>query len=161
MSNILKDLRKAKNETQEQTAKNLELTQSNYQKYESADISSISNATLLRFADYFGVTIEYLLGREKAEAKPSGNGAKTPAYTRISAGTIIKALCALVLAFVFVFSLVTCQTTNKRLNQLRQELEEAKMKEGPKGNEGKSAYDLVLEKGYTGTLTEWLDSLFF
>ena len=61
MSNRLKKLRKAKGMTQSDLAKVLNTNQSQYGKYENGKTNlSLENAQIL--ADYFGVTLPYLLG---------------------------------------------------------------------------------------------------
>lgn len=88
MANILKELRKERNETQSEIAANLKMSQQNYQKYENADIGTIANATLVKFADYFGKSIEYMLGRTESKKK----GVKIPVYSSIPAGIPVEQL---------------------------------------------------------------------
>lgn len=64
MSNRLKVLRKEKGLTQADLAKVLNTNQSQYGKYENGKTNlSIENAKIL--AEYFGVSIPYLLGYEE------------------------------------------------------------------------------------------------
>ncbi|ORO96651.1 helix-turn-helix transcriptional regulator [Streptococcus mitis] len=64
MSNRLKKLRKEKGLTQADLAKVLNTNQSQYGKYENGKTNlSIENAKIL--AEYFGVSIPYLLGYEE------------------------------------------------------------------------------------------------
>lgn len=64
MSNRLKNLRKEKLLTQADLAKVLNTNQSQYGKYENGKTNlSIENAKIL--AEYFGVSIPYLLGYEE------------------------------------------------------------------------------------------------
>ncbi len=59
----LKPLRKAKKVTQKQMAGLMDCTEQHYQKIDYGQI--IAPATTVIFlADYFGVTADYLLGRE-------------------------------------------------------------------------------------------------
>ena len=58
----LKELRKEKKVTQIQMAAVLEMTCRNYQRYE-AGVSEPNIDGLIRIADYFGVSLDYLLGR--------------------------------------------------------------------------------------------------
>lgn len=51
------------NKTQEYIAKQTGLTQQSYRNYESG-ARQANYATLIRLADYFGVSIDYLLGRK-------------------------------------------------------------------------------------------------
>ena len=46
---------------QKQMAENLGITERNYQRYEATSNPSVK--TLIKIADYFDVTIDYLLGR--------------------------------------------------------------------------------------------------
>ena len=62
--NRLKKLRKEKGLTQQNMADMMGITMRNYQRYEYGDIN-VPAATLNFFADYFGVTADYLLGREQ------------------------------------------------------------------------------------------------
>lgn len=57
----IKELRKQKGLTQRQMAESFGITERNYQRYEATD--SPSNDTLIKLADFFGVTTDYLLGR--------------------------------------------------------------------------------------------------
>ena len=60
-SDRLKELRKLKGMTQKQMATQFEMTERNYQRLEANN--SPSNETLIKFADYFDVSTDYLLGR--------------------------------------------------------------------------------------------------
>ncbi|MCI9311540.1 MAG: helix-turn-helix transcriptional regulator [Lawsonibacter sp.] len=62
--NRLKKLRKEKGLTQQNMADMMGITMRNYQRYEYGDIN-VPATTLNFFADYFGVTTDYLLGREQ------------------------------------------------------------------------------------------------
>jgi len=57
----IKELRQEKGLTQRQMADSFGITERNYQRYEATD--SPSNDTLLKLADFFEVTTDYLLGR--------------------------------------------------------------------------------------------------
>ena len=59
----LKPLRKGEGKTQKEMAELLQVTERHYQKIEYGHIN-ISATMLLALADYFGVTTDYLLGRE-------------------------------------------------------------------------------------------------
>lgn len=65
----LREIREAKGFTQRQAALGLNLSPSLYNKYENG-LREPSNAMLPVFADFFGVTVDELLGRE-AEKKPA------------------------------------------------------------------------------------------
>lgn len=59
----LKELRKEKGFIQSQVAKDLGIKQPNYHQWES-EKRSPSGKTLIRLADYFEVSIDYLVGRK-------------------------------------------------------------------------------------------------
>ncbi|KSU30842.1 transcriptional regulator Cro/CI family [Lactococcus lactis subsp. lactis] len=63
----LKELRKGKGLTQQKVADSLNISQPNYRRWESGERSP-SVETLIMLADYFDVSIDYLLGR-KSERK--------------------------------------------------------------------------------------------
>lgn len=58
----LKYLRKQKNITQLKLALDLEMSQNSISRYETGEREA-DYATLIRFADYFNVSIDYLLER--------------------------------------------------------------------------------------------------
>lgn len=58
----LKLLRKQKNISQLKLAMDLDLTQNSISRYETGEREA-DYATLIRFADYFNVSIDYLLER--------------------------------------------------------------------------------------------------
>jgi len=60
-SERLKALRKERGYTQKQTAEGASLTEQQYQKYEYGSKPAYDN--LLALADYFDVSIDYLVGR--------------------------------------------------------------------------------------------------
>lgn len=62
--NRIKELRKEKNITQVRLAKCLNIAQPTLSGYETGNFQP-DNETLLKIADFFGVTIDYLLGREE------------------------------------------------------------------------------------------------
>ena len=65
VNEILKQLRQKKNLTQAEAALKLDVSLSSYQKYER-DKNSVmpSIDVLLRLADFYNVSLDYLLGRE-------------------------------------------------------------------------------------------------
>lgn len=63
MKEQLQKLRKSKNLTQEDVASVIGVKLSTYQKYER-DVIAPSYSTLIKLADFYGVTTDYLLGRE-------------------------------------------------------------------------------------------------
>lgn len=58
----LKELRKGEHKKQAEMAEILGITSSHYQKIEYGQIN-VSATQLMLLADYFGVTVDYLLGR--------------------------------------------------------------------------------------------------
>ena len=62
----LKELRKSKGLTQKDMADLMGMTDRNYQRFEYGKVN-VTAKTLIFLADYFGVTTDYLLGREKGE----------------------------------------------------------------------------------------------
>ena len=62
----IKELRKKNNKTQHEIAEFLNTTQTTYSKYELG-VHEPSIDTLCKLADYYGVSIDYLLGREGNE----------------------------------------------------------------------------------------------
>jgi transcriptional regulator with XRE-family HTH domain len=68
MKEQLQLLRKSKGLTQEEAANIFEVKLSTYQKYERDAISPPYD-TLIKIADFYGVTTDYLLGRVPAETE--------------------------------------------------------------------------------------------
>ena len=58
----LKDLRKNNNVTQKQLAFDISLSERNYQSLEYGNVKP-SYETLIKLADYFDVSLDYLVGR--------------------------------------------------------------------------------------------------
>lgn len=67
--NTLKELRKSRKLNQKDIADYLGITQQAYQKYEYGT-SEMSGSTITKLADFYGVTTDYLLGRETGEPEP-------------------------------------------------------------------------------------------
>jgi len=61
----LKTLRKSNNKTQEEIARFLHTTQQTYARYE-IETSEPNIETLIKLADYYGVSLDYLVGRNYA-----------------------------------------------------------------------------------------------
>ena len=59
----LKELRKANNKTQEEIARLLNVTQVTYSRYE-LEQSEPTIETLIKLADIYGVSLDYLVGRK-------------------------------------------------------------------------------------------------
>jgi len=70
-ANRLKELRKAKGLTQRQMAEIFKMTERNYQRLEATDAPS--NDNLIKFADFFDVPTDYLLGRDKYWQEKGGS----------------------------------------------------------------------------------------
>lgn len=67
----LKTLRQSKNLTQNETAKLLEISLSSYQKYEREKNSiTPSLEALIKLANFYHVTTDFLLGRETTSPEP-------------------------------------------------------------------------------------------
>ena len=64
----LKELRKNKGLTQKERADLMGMTDRNYQRFEYGKIN-VPATTLYFFADFFGVTTDYLLGRDGADTQ--------------------------------------------------------------------------------------------
>ena len=58
----IRDLREDKDLTQKQVAEMLSMSQTGYSKYESGE-NDIPTHILIKLADYYGVSVDYLLGR--------------------------------------------------------------------------------------------------
>ena len=58
----LKEIRKAKGVSQIQAARDLNLSQVTYNRYENGQ-REVPNIVLISMADYFGITVDELLGR--------------------------------------------------------------------------------------------------
>lgn len=68
LGNRLRELRMSKGVNQKEVAKMLNVDRSTYGKYETGD-SSPDYDKLTKLADYFSVTIDYLLGRSEDKQK--------------------------------------------------------------------------------------------
>lgn len=64
---ILKQLRKSRNLTQQELADIIGVEQSSIGKYEGKDKKIPSDAVKERIADYFGVSIDFLMGRSEVD----------------------------------------------------------------------------------------------
>lgn len=70
-SSRLKDLRKSRGVKQSEMGEFLGCTMRNYQRIEYGE-TDIPATTLMKLADFFGVTTDYLLGRSE-DGGPVGN----------------------------------------------------------------------------------------
>ena len=62
----LKELRKKRNSSQLKLALDLNMNQNTISRYENLEREA-DYSTLIKFADYFGVSLDYLLGRTDEE----------------------------------------------------------------------------------------------
>lgn len=62
LGNRLKNLRENKDLKQSQIAEALHISQQNYSRYENGQVE-LPLCTLIQLADYFNVSVDYLLGR--------------------------------------------------------------------------------------------------
>ena len=73
MKNRLRGLRKGKDLNQAQIAAVLRISQRGYSKYETGE-NDIPTQVLLRLADLYGVSVDYLLGRDETPAAQPPRG---------------------------------------------------------------------------------------
>lgn len=71
--NNLKKLRKIKGLTQTEVAQFIGITQNSYSYWEN-DKVKIDNASIIKLADFFGVTVDFLLGREEFSSTEKAGG---------------------------------------------------------------------------------------
>ena len=71
MYNNLRAARKAKGLTQKEVAAHIGISQNNYSYWENGKVK-IDNKSLQKLADYFDVTIDYLLGRSNSTTAVQG-----------------------------------------------------------------------------------------
>lgn len=58
----IRDLREDRDLNQTQVARMLQMSQTGYSKYETGE-NDIPTSVLIRLADFYGVSVDYLLGR--------------------------------------------------------------------------------------------------
>lgn len=89
----LKELREKKGISQYRLADELKLSQSAIGNWEAGKREP-DFATIQRIADYFGVTVDYILGREEMKFSEvrKGGGKWIPVYGHIAAGIPIEAI---------------------------------------------------------------------
>ncbi len=88
MSN-LKTIRKSKGLTQTEVANHIGISQNNYSYWENGKVK-IDNDSLKKLADYFNVSVDYILGIDETPVR--GRGVKIPVYGEIAAGIPIEAI---------------------------------------------------------------------
>ncbi|MDE7438951.1 MAG: helix-turn-helix domain-containing protein [Clostridia bacterium] len=89
--NRIKELRKQAGLTQEKLAKMLSVTQANLSGWE-LDKWQPDQEALNKLADYFNVSVDYILGRDVTANVQQGRGVKIPVYGEIAAGIPIEAI---------------------------------------------------------------------
>lgn len=90
MKNVLYDLRKDNNMTQDDVAKILWIDRSTYAKLESKNTSTISSDTLHKLATFYNVSVDYLLKNNKDYVEKTGF--KIPVLGSIPAGIPVEAI---------------------------------------------------------------------
>lgn len=93
MENRLKLLRKERGLLQKDIAEHLNIAVSTYSYWENGKFEP-DQESLSKLADFFGVSADYLLGRDEKSplAKQGGRGVKIPVYGEIAAGIPIEAI---------------------------------------------------------------------
>lgn len=93
LNSILKELRKSKKITQEQLAKIIGVERSSIGKYESPSKPvTPSPDIILRLAEYFDVSVDYLLGNSPKETDEKKKGIKIPVLGKVQAGIPVDAI---------------------------------------------------------------------
>ncbi len=87
----LKEFRKQKGVNQETLAAFLGVTQATLSGWENEKYE-MDNKSLLKCADYFGVSIDELMGRTSSVAESSKKGLKIPVLGSVAAGIPIEAI---------------------------------------------------------------------
>ncbi len=87
----LKILRKAKGVLQKDVAAYLGINRTTYVKYETG-VSEPDNETLKKLADYYSVSLDYLLGRSEKKEPSRRKGVRIPVYGDTAAGVPILAI---------------------------------------------------------------------
>lgn len=87
--NRLKELRHSRGVSQQVIADLLNVTKATYSRYESGQFEP-TQASLIRLADYFHVTIDYLLHRQTEEVLP-GSSTKIPIFHRLTSYVPLQA----------------------------------------------------------------------
>ena len=91
LGETIKFLRKGKALTQAQFAREFGISSGAIAMWET-NKRQPDGETLTRLADFFGVTVDYLLGRENGQPKKSKKGKWIPVYGEIAAGIPIEAI---------------------------------------------------------------------
>lgn len=84
--NKIKELRENNNETQEELGKILNVSKATISKYEKGTVE-VSNDALIKLANHYDVTVDYILGRDdellKVEKRLKDNNIKAYTYSDI------------------------------------------------------------------------------
>lgn len=93
LNSVLKELRKSKKITQEELAKIIGVERSSIGKYESPSKPvTPSPDIMLKIAEYFNVSVDYLLGNSPKETAQKKKGVKIPVLGRVQAGIPVDAI---------------------------------------------------------------------
>lgn len=83
--NRIRYLRIKKELKQDELAKIIHVSQASLSGYENEKFEP-DKKTLIKLADYFGVTVDYLLGLEGCTAQGTGKSSRVPVYRRLRKG---------------------------------------------------------------------------
>ena len=86
--NRLKEARKAAGITQVEAAKAVGITQGGYSQWEN-ELTKIDNQAAIKLADMFGVSVDYLLGRDN---NPNRSVLRIPVIGSVPAGVPLEAI---------------------------------------------------------------------
>ena len=87
----LKKLREEKNMSQYVFAKDFGIAQSTVGGWESGKREP-NFETVQKLADYFNVSVDYLLGRDEVPSSPTSNGTWIPVLGKVQAGIPVEAV---------------------------------------------------------------------
>lgn len=89
--NILKNLRTRKGVYQKDVAAFLDIDRTTYVKWENGNTEPNQDA-LIKLAEYFNVSVDYLLGNSPKETTEKKKGIKIPVLGRVQAGIPVDAI---------------------------------------------------------------------
>lgn len=95
--NRIKELRETKGISMKEAARQLEMPYTTYVNYEKG-LREPNSETLIEIANFFGVSIDYMLGRStspkriEAKPQPSSDRVRVPVLGRVAAGIPIEAV---------------------------------------------------------------------
>ncbi len=87
----IKEIRKARKINQQEIADYIGVTQATFSGWENEKFE-IDNASLIKIAEYFEVTTDYILGRENSSVHSSGEVIRVPVLGYVAAGIPIEAI---------------------------------------------------------------------